>query len=120
MVTRQFERGTKVRLFFPNTGHEYVYMYGDSSEPRVPMAIKAWYKEFALDQFALSGRFAPMDVQLYENGRWKAGYNLCYMDGLYACFYEERYLDPWDGDFIRFLITLSEQRAKRDKAAEAA
>ena len=116
MITRQFERGVKVRLFFPNTGHEYVYMYGDSAEPRMPEAVRSWYKEFANEQFALYG-YGPMDVQVYEDGKWTSGYNLCYMESLFACFYNERYLDPWNGDFVKFLITLSEKRCKHELQA---
>ena len=115
-MARDIEVGVRVEISFPWTETVYHYLFSDEQEQSyVHRALRAWYEKYAMEQFALAGLYAPMDVKLFENGRWMSGYNLCYCEGWYDVFMNHRVGDPWHGDFVDFIISLSQKRAREER-----
>jgi len=107
-----------VQISFPRTETVYHYLFSDEQDQsHVQRAMRAWYEKYAQDQFALAGQYAPMDVKLFENGRWMSGYELCYCEDWYDMFMNRRAGDPWHGEFVDFIISLSQKRAREERKA---
>lgn len=106
---------TKVRLFFPNTGHEYIYTYPhDMEHNRMEESVRQWYEEHAHEQFALYG-YGPMDIDVWNDNEHTAGAKVCYQETYYACYYNEQYDDPWFGRWWHFYLSLGEYRYRMDQ-----